>query len=164
MRTCFFILSFAISLAAFGQDSINVPTVTANFDSIGTWGKIYTTITVTNNTSDTIRYYSMSCSYPDFFACDNKEIIIPGVDCEQNGQIIITLTPHGSDIKKLELKSTVEWKKLESIRFRIGLRYSHPLKKGSFKESESFDGKKHNVKGNSSKEVILWSNELIIHT
>lgn len=160
MRAYFIILFSFISLTAVGQDKVSTPSVTANFDSIGIWGKIYTTVTISNNTKDTIRYYSMSCSYNHFFVCDNKEIIIPGVPCDSNAYIIITLAPHQSDIRKLELKSIPEWKKLESIKFRIGLRYTHPLKNGGWLIIS--DIKKGIIESNSSEEIILWSNELTI--
>jgi len=104
----------------------------------------------------------MSCLYPDYYTCDNKEISIPGVPCDKNIPVIITLAPHQSDVKKLRLKSTVEWKKLQSVKFRIGFRYSYIYNKDTLIAIDSFDGKEHKYKSRTSNEIIIYSNELTI--
>jgi hypothetical protein len=55
-------------------------------------------VTLTNNTSDTLKYIDMSCSTLDIFTTDTKSarIFQNLKDCFKNNPTIVTLAPYGS--------------------------------------------------------------------
>lgn len=76
--------------------------------------------TLTNNTVDTLRYYSMSCSWQDFYSVDNYKLQVEGPPgCDKNIPKILTLAPKRS--KTVEIRLLVSQSiKLSGINFRIG--------------------------------------------
>ncbi|HSY76134.1 MAG TPA: hypothetical protein VK890_04715 [Bacteroidia bacterium] len=152
------IIVSGFSFQKIGNSVTNEPSVSAHFDSISTWDRIYTTVTISNNTTDTIKYYSMTCSFSDFFICDNKEIGVYMIPCDKNWYKKITLAPNESEVLRLELKSSVEWKKLESVKLRIGFIFVNAK---NAKRNAPYDiNRIENEK--KSKENIIWSNTIEI--
>jgi hypothetical protein len=153
-----FIIVSAFSFQKGNNTESPEPTVSAHFDSIGTLGRIYTTVTISNNTSDTIKYYSMTCSFSDFFTCDNKEIGVYMIPCDKNWYKKVTLAPNESEVLKLELKSSVEWKKLESVKLQIGFIFVNAK---NARVNAPFDiNRIENER--KSKGNIIWSNTIEI--
>ncbi|HTK18255.1 MAG TPA: hypothetical protein VL442_02020 [Mucilaginibacter sp.] len=51
-------------------------------------------VIVQNNSDEELKFYSMTCSWEDFFGTDDKGITIPGWGCDSNMPNIITVGPH----------------------------------------------------------------------
>jgi len=51
-------------------------------------------VTVQNNSNAELKFYSMTCSWSEFFGTDSKDISIPGWACESNVPNIIIVAPH----------------------------------------------------------------------
>ena len=106
-------------------------------------------ITFTNNTKNLLKYYSMSCSWEDFYSVDNKELQVNRQDCDKNIPIILTLTPGESKIVEIKLLMSKIIDTSE-IKFKIGFN----LMKVSSSKKE-FDFYEHLKKKN-----IIWSKEI----
>lgn len=48
---------------------------------------------LTNHSSDTLTFVSMSCSWQEFYATSDKRLSIDGVDCAKNVPILIKIAP-----------------------------------------------------------------------
>ena len=108
-----------------------------------------TLATLTNNTKDTLRYYSMSCSWQDFYSVDNNILQVKGQGCDKNIPTILTLAPGQSRTVKIKLliKSSVDTSK---IQFKIGFNL---MKVSRTQREFDFDFKELEKKKN-----IIWSN------
>ena len=51
-------------------------------------------VIVQNNSDEELKFYSMTCSWEDFFGTDDKGITIPSWGCDSNVPNIITVGPH----------------------------------------------------------------------
>lgn len=76
-------------------------------------------VTITNNTNDTLRYATMTCSWQDFYSVDNKQLKVEEVSCDKNMIDRIILAPAESNTVLIKLYLLTEPKKQE-ITFRIG--------------------------------------------
>ena len=120
---------------------------------INGWNKhtnIPVTITLTNNTSDTISYVSMSCSWQDIYTVNTKYFSILINECGKNFPTLIQIPPHSKEEKNL-LLHIVEKNKLQNAQFKVGFHF--------------VEVKKHEDIFTKSKELlnagnILWSNIL----
>ena len=54
-------------------------------------GIITVLVTLTNNSSDTLKYYSMSCSYEEFYSVKTEKLTIEQSVCDENSSIIIEI-------------------------------------------------------------------------
>ena len=104
--------------------------------------------TLTNNTNDTLKYLSMSCSWQEFYYVDNDKMSVEQIICTKNGQIMLTLLPHKSVEKeiKLVIEQTISTSKLK---FKIGFSL---LK---VKNNLPYDFNEQEKKKN-----IIWSNTI----
>lgn len=75
--------------------------------------------TLTNKTKDTLKYFSMSCSWQDFYSVDNKKLQVEPVACDKNFPITLTLAPNQSRkvIVRLLISQTMD---ASQINFKIG--------------------------------------------
>jgi hypothetical protein len=78
---------------------------------------LFVPVTLTNNSNDTVKYRSMSCSWEDFYIVDKKSVAeIERQPCDHNIPSILILPPHRSTTVRLPiLKGRVSGK------FRIGM-------------------------------------------
>ncbi|QSB25081.1 hypothetical protein [Flavobacterium sp. CLA17] len=108
-----------------------------------------TPATLTNNTKDTLRYYSMSCSWHSFYSVDNNKLQVEEKDCDKNIPIILTLAPGQSRTVKIRLliSQTIATSK---IKFKIGFNL---MKVSGTQKNFNFDFKEQQKKKN-----IIWSN------
>lgn len=109
-----------------------------------------TPATLTNNTKDTLRYYSMSCSWQDFYLVDNNNILqVKREGCDKNIPTILKLAPGKSRTVniKLLIKSSINTSK---IKFKIGFNL---MKVSSNQRELDFD-----LKEREKKKNIIWSN------
>lgn len=110
---------------------------------------LITPATLTNNTKDTLKYYSMSCSWQDFYSVDSKELQVDGQDCDKNIPIILTLAPGES--KTVEIRLLMDQTIYASeIKFKIGFDL---MKVSSTQKEFDFDFNEQQKKKN-----IIWSN------
>ncbi|MEO6175311.1 MAG: hypothetical protein ABIP27_09190 [Flavobacterium circumlabens] len=111
-----------------------------------------TPTTLGNNTKDTLRYYSMSCSWQSFYSVDNNKLQVEGKDCDKNIPIILTLAPGQSRTVKIRLliSQTIATSK---IKFKIGFNL---MKVSGTKKDFNFDFKEQQKKKN-----IIWSNIIL---
>ena len=108
-----------------------------------------TLATLTNNTKDTLKYYSMSCSWQDFYSVDNNTLEVKREGCDKNIPTILKLAPGKSRTVniKLLIKSSINTSK---IKFKIGFNL---MKVSSNQRELDFDFKEREKKKN-----IIWSN------
>ena len=108
---------------------------------------LITPTTLTNNTKDTLRYYSMSCSWQDFYSVDKKELQVDGQECDKNTPTILTLALGESKTVEIRLlmNQTID---ASEIKFKIGfnlMKVSNTQKEFDFNEQQK-------------KKNIIWSN------
>lgn len=95
-----------IGTSAFGQmdNSKYILTIKqGKYEKINNQTYLSVPTTLTNNTDDTLKYLSMSCSWREFYCVDNDKMSVEQVICTKNGQIILTLLPHKSVDREIKL-------------------------------------------------------------
>ncbi len=123
-------------------------------DRFSSGKKIYhVPVTLHNNADDTLRYYSMSCSWDEFYRTDNSKAELLGHDCYKNVPREITLLPHTSNTitipvvcKNSEASATVH--------LRIGLNLNIKADNRFYTE---YDDELYRYN-------IVWSNEIMLNT
>jgi hypothetical protein len=108
-----------------------------------------TPTTLTNKTKDTLRYFSMSCSWQDFYSVDNNKLQVEGTSCDKNIPKILTLAPGQSRTVEIRLLISQTMDASE-IKFRIGFNL---IKASSTQKTIDFDFKEEKKKKN-----VIWSN------
>lgn len=110
---------------------------------------LITPTTLTNNTKDTLKYYSMSCSWQYFYSVDSKELQVDGQDCDKNIPLILSLAPGESKTVEIRLlmDKTID---ASEIKFKIGFNL---MKVSSTQKEFDFDFNEQKKKKN-----IIWSN------
>jgi len=104
--------------------------------------------TFTNQTKDTLKYFSMSCSWQYFYSVDNEKLKIEQPLCDKDIYIILKLEPNQS--KKAELRLLISQTKYASIiNFKIGF---HLVPDQVFMDNYDFQ--------NQLNKKIIWSNEI----
>jgi hypothetical protein len=113
---------------------------------------VYITVktAVTNNSSDTLRYLSMSCSWANYYVIDQRAIHLPTPQCDRDTALLIMIPPHKQREVVLGLISLLTAKQLHNAKFRVG-----------FKFVQACDTDKAFKELRKSKNVI-WSNSLVI--
>jgi methyltransferase-like protein len=112
-----------------------------------------TTILV-NNSSDTIRYATYSCSWDMNYETDNKLLPLYGVECDKNVPKVITILPFSMDTeKKLEIRTKIDTAQLVGHKLRMGFNYI-PVKFGE----DGYDKTKLLFK----HDHLIWSDTLVI--
>lgn len=111
-----------------------------------------TPTTLTNNTRDTVRYYSMSCSWQSFYSVDNNKLQVEAKDCDKNIPIILSLAPGKSRTVEIRLLLS---KRIDAseIKFKIGFNL---IKVSGTQEEFNFDFEEQQRKKN-----IIWSNIIL---
>ena len=93
---------------------------------VGSWKTVppkrYVSVitTLTNNTSDTLRFIIMSCSWQDAYAVDTKELSIYPVNCDKNIPELLAIPPHGQEQRALVLETEKSVEELQKVKFRVG--------------------------------------------
>ena len=77
--------------------------------------------TVTNNSNETLKYLSMSCSWQEFYYVDNNKMSIDVGVCTKNGPIIVNLAPNESVNKEIKLQIKQDNGGFNKIKFKIGM-------------------------------------------
>ncbi|HTB99729.1 MAG TPA: hypothetical protein VK705_03510 [Ferruginibacter sp.] len=126
---------------------------TAKVDNIKSMDQgIYINVqtTITNNSSDTLRYLSMSCSWANYYVIDSRAFHLPTSECDKDTALLIQVAPHKRQETMLRLISLLNTKQLHSVKFKIG-----------FKFVQACDTDKASKELRRSKNTI-WSNSLML--
>jgi hypothetical protein len=104
-----------------------------------------------NNSLDTLRYFSMSCSWQDFYSVDNKKLQIETALCDKNIPIILIIAP--GQTKTVEIRLLISPTIVDSkIKFRIGFNL---MEASNSQKPLDFDFIEEQKKKN-----LIWSNEI----
>jgi hypothetical protein len=105
---------------------------------------------IMNNSSDTLRYLSMSCSWANYYTIDERAIHLPTPQCSEDTALLVKVAPHSNKKTTLRLISLMTTKQLHNISFKVG-----------FKFLQACDTNRASKELRKSKNII-WSNSLII--
>jgi hypothetical protein len=108
--------------------------------------------TLTNKTNDTLYYYSMSCSWQEFYSTDNTNLIVHVNLCDKNIPKVLQIAPHKSNVVTLELINKLTNKNIGK-KLRIGFNFIEP------KSRNLID---FNRKELTNKVNIIWSNTICL--
>jgi hypothetical protein len=107
--------------------------------------------TLINNTADTLFYFSMTCSWQQFYNIDNKTFNIHNDPCDKNVQTVIAVPPKGQRSVVLDILTQ---NKLTTN--PIGVKIGFDLVKAkNLADHRDFD--KFN-----RKTTIIWSDKLLL--
>jgi hypothetical protein len=76
--------------------------------------------TLTNNTDDTLKYYSMSCSWRELYLVNNSNLQVQPVICQYNAPIILTLAPGQKTTVSVNLLVNNRTDNTSEVQFKIG--------------------------------------------
>ena len=104
---------------------------------------------ILNHSEIKMKYWSMSCSWTDFFQIANPELLIDGFECkEENSPTIIEIDPKGSRQIALRLYSRSSVGDINR-KTRIGFRYINATRTLNLNETINDDN-------------LIWSNQLTL--
>ncbi len=124
MRTLLTILfATTITVSAFGQADTSKYILTikqGKYEKAGKQTYLTVPVTLTNNSADTLKYLSTTCSWGEFYCTDNKNMFSTITLSRYNAPIMLILAPYKSvDTEvKLVVKQTMH---SSSLMFKIGL-------------------------------------------
>ena len=102
---CGFIFIFCTSFHAHRTES-NKLSLVVGVDSRNV-NNLSLKVTLINNTSDTVKYISMDCSWQESYRINSDKWEIDISICYKNGRVIISLPPHQRTSKILYLTNVV---------------------------------------------------------
>lgn len=112
---------------------------------------VYVKTRLYNNSSDTVTYLRMTCSWRDSYITDNKNfrhILIP---CYSNGPLTIKLPPYKTEEEYLTLVTDVPLARWRENYFRVGFNFV-PL--------DTTKDLSYNVTRLTDMKSIMWSDTL----
>jgi len=86
---------------------------------VGSQKYLTATVKLTNNTSDTLKYLSWSCSFQMFYLIKSEALKMAGYKCTKNIPVVLILPPNKSDTVNLTLKVNEGYTK--PIKYTIGM-------------------------------------------
>jgi hypothetical protein len=107
--------------------------------------------TLTNLSDDTLKYFSVRCSWQDFYFVNNEKLFVLKSMCEKNNPIVLKLPPKKSTTVALKLLITPTLD-TSFIRFKVGFDLIRANKPTS----------EFNIKDVLLRENVIWSNEIKI--
>jgi hypothetical protein len=108
-------------------------------------------VTLFNNTTDTLRYFTMSCSWQSFYEVDNSKLKIEPIWCDKDIPQILVLGPGKKQPIKIRLLISQTMDASE-IKFRIGFNL---MKVTKDQNTLDFDHEEERKKKN-----VIWSNTI----
>ena len=114
----------------------------------------YCPLTLTNSTSDTLRYAGMSASWWDIYDIDNKGFSLAADywNVFKNGPVVHVLPPHQSITKDIKIITYKDYYRGEKIKIAMHLQKVVPIPVAGDIKSIGSDSN-----------YIIWSNEVTIH-
>ncbi|HMG83013.1 MAG TPA: hypothetical protein VK559_08250 [Ferruginibacter sp.] len=79
--------------------------------------------TVTNNSSDTLRYLSTTCSWGKNYVINKEALNIPVASCNEDSAVLITIAPHQYNEKIIRIISLYNAEQLHGIKFKVGMKF-----------------------------------------
>jgi len=116
--------------------------------------KLAIKITLTNTTSDTVIYQSMSCSWWSYFTTNSDDIRLGPRWCDKNVPIKVSIPPYSKEEKLLECVLTTKMPVSKTISFKVGFNFTPAEKTEAILFSEWSAPEKINY---------IWSNSLKIN-
>lgn len=112
--------------------------------------KKYLTVPVIlfNNTNDTLRYLSMTCSYQQFYLLDSKMLKWDEWNCNKNIPVTLSLAPH--------MRSSVELKFMFVNSYKLPIKYRVGMELVKDEKNNSINLLLHK----KVDSIIIWSNTL----
>lgn len=110
-----------------------------------------------NNTDDTLRYLSMSCSSYEFYAINNDKLMLDYWDCDKNIEKIINIPPHHSRTDYLDISSKQSL--ISAVRFKIGFNL---LNTKSLIRNHNIEDYWAGIDRLRNTKNMIWSNEISI--
>ena len=110
-------------------------------------------VTLHNNSNKTLSYFSMDCSWQDFYHIDNRNLEVPIPICEENMSIVVKVPPHSMHTVMVPIVFK-ENKLKQSESFRIGLNININA------HNEMFDFNYDELRDFN----LVWSNEVHLKT
>ena len=107
-------------------------------------------VTLTNTTKDTLKYYTMTCSWQNFYCIDNPDVKIEDVPCDKNIFTLITLPPGKSNTVLLKLYPADNSHK--QLSFKIGMNLVFYRKLLSSNE----------IRNEMDKRNIIWTKPITV--
>jgi hypothetical protein len=107
-----------------------------------------------NNSNDTLKFWSMTCSWEDIYETNNKNAVIPGHGCDSNFPHVISVAPHKTHIVNMPL-FLINSSTVHSYKFKLGMHLFNYLK---ITKMSYFTNKIVNNK--PPKNNLIWSNEV----
>jgi hypothetical protein len=105
------------------------------------------TVKLTNNTSDTLKYLSWSCSFQMFYLLKSEAVKIAGYKCTKNIPVVLILPPNKSNSVELNLKVNEGYTK--PIKYTIGIRLAKNERDNSLNQ----------LLHKPMKYLIIWADE-----
>ena len=108
-------------------------------------------VKLTNNSSDTLKYIGMSCSWWDIYQTDNPQVSIlePNIECYKNGLTVLEIAPNHSVVVNIPVG--YEDEQTKGNHFKIGMILEKYIENKQIVELNKFDTNN-----------IIWSNEVTI--
>jgi len=107
-------------------------------------------LSLTNNTNDTLKFFTMTCSWEDIYKTDNMNLSFPWHRCDSNFPTIEEVAPHKSFI--LNMVVLID-QNIKNNKFRLGM-YLYKDYDKHFMEDRS----PHKL----NEANLLWSNQVSI--
>ncbi|MGZ3750797.1 MAG: hypothetical protein ACXVB0_14145 [Mucilaginibacter sp.] len=112
------------------------------------YGQQFIPVKLTNNSNDTLKYITFSCSSEFIYQVDNHAIVVDHQPCQKNVPVVKKVPPHKSTVAMVPVKFTLT--SGFDRRFKVGLcvkKYNDP-KDVDFANLITMD-----------KANVIWSNE-----
>lgn len=115
---------------------------------------IHIATTLTNPTSDTLHFVSMSCSYEDMFVTNTTSFEVTSrFDCYKNIPVVTTVPPHTKLDQFILIRPASKKVNVLSSKVKVGMYYIIPQKENGFNGIiEQYE--------NRQSAKILWSEEI----
>jgi hypothetical protein len=81
--------------------------------------KINVEVTLKNNTNDTLKYYTMSCSWEDNYVLNTRKIGIEKHSCDKNIPVLTSLAPYESKTVIINLSPVT--RHIMGLKLKIGI-------------------------------------------
>lgn len=110
--------------------------------------------TLTNSSSDTITYITMSCSWQDSYTTDSKDLFVEVNECDKNVPELIRIPPHSSHSTILKLMSNTNINQLKGLQFRVGF---------NLVTAKDYDEMNLKLWQLTQMQNVVWSDPLIVN-
>lgn len=107
--------------------------------------------TLTNFSSDTVAYITMSCSWQEAYATDTKDLVVVINECVKNVHELIKIPPKSRRDTVLKLISQKSRRELKGLQFRVGF---------NFVSARNYDEMFSKASQLTEMKNVIWSDTL----